>query len=146
MGELQDKIVAEARTWVGTRWGHQKMTKGVRCDCAGLVRGVVETVTGEQYEGLWEYSHRPDTRYLIKMLNKYFVKIYPPPGERLANQVQSADILLFEIDGNPQHLAIKTDTGIIHAYAGGPRRVKEVPFGPPWVVRLVGVWRISEGK
>jgi cell wall-associated NlpC family hydrolase len=56
--------------------------------------------------------------------------------------MQPGDILLFKIDGNPQHMAIKTDKGMIHAYARGPRKVEEVSFAPPWPERLVGVWRV----
>jgi NlpC/P60 family putative phage cell wall peptidase len=139
MSELGDKIVAEARTWIGTKWGHQKMIKGLRCDCSGLVRGVIETVTGERYGDLWEYSHRPDARFLIKMLNKYFTRIS-------TNEMRLGDILLFKVDNNPQHLAIKTDKGMIHSYAVGPRRVEEVSFADPWPERLVGVWRVPPNE
>ncbi|HXO72313.1 MAG TPA: peptidase P60, partial [Bradyrhizobium sp.] len=36
-------IVAEARSWIGTRYCHQASLKGVGCDCLGLVRGVWRT-------------------------------------------------------------------------------------------------------
>jgi NlpC/P60 family putative phage cell wall peptidase len=137
MTELQNKIVAEARQWIGTRWGHQKMIKGVQCDCAGMIRGTLEAVVGLKYDDIWDYGHRPDAPTLISILNKYFIWI--PAAE-----AAPGDIMLFKIDGNPQHLAIRTDKGIIHAYAAGPKRVEEVSFAPPWTERLVGVWRISE--
>lgn len=138
MSELGDKIVAEARTWIGTRWGHQKMTKGVRCDCLGMIRRTTETVTGRRYdEKEWNYTHRPHAPTLIAGLNKYYIRV--PVIE-----MRPGDILLFKIDGNPQHLAIKTDKGIIHAYAPGPRRVEEVSFASPWPERLIGVWRVPE--
>jgi NlpC/P60 family putative phage cell wall peptidase len=136
MSELQDRIVAEARTWIGTRWGHQKMIKGVRCDCFGVVRASVEAATGLRYEGIHNYPHRPHAPTLIKGLNTYFTRIS-------TNEMQPGDILLFKIDNNPQHLAIKTDKGMIHSYAVGPRKVEEVSFADPWVERLVGAWRVS---
>jgi cell wall-associated NlpC family hydrolase len=145
MSELGDKIVAEARTWVGTPFGHQKMVKGVRCDCFGVVRASMEAATGLRYEGIYDYPHRPHAPTLIAGLNKYFVRVYPPAGERLADYTQLGDILLFKIDGNPQHLAIRTDKGMIHGYALGPRRVEEISFAPPWSTeRLVGVWRMAD--
>jgi len=33
-------ILTEAREWIGTPYYHQQSTKGIGCDCLGLVRGV----------------------------------------------------------------------------------------------------------
>ena len=43
-------IVAEARTWIGTRYRHQGSLKGVGCDCLGLVRGVWRNCVGSEPE------------------------------------------------------------------------------------------------
>ena len=136
-GDLQNKIVSEARTWLGTPFRHQAFQKGVGCDCSGLVRGTLEQVIGKWYEDAWNYPHRPHAPALIELLNKYFTKIP-------ISDMQPGDVLLFKIDGNPQHMAIKTDRGMIHAYARGPRKVEEVSFAPPWTERLMGVWRVQE--
>jgi len=122
---------------LSTPFRHQAFQKGVGCDCSGLIRGVLEQVIGKWYEDDWNYPHRPHAPTLLAMLNKYFMRV---PTE----QMQSGDILLFKIDGNPQHMAIKTDRGIIHAYAKGPRKVEEVSYASPWPERLVGCWRVAD--
>ena len=35
-----DDVVKEARTWIGTPFVHQGRTKGLACDCLGLMIGV----------------------------------------------------------------------------------------------------------
>jgi NlpC/P60 family putative phage cell wall peptidase len=138
MNDLQNKIVIEARSWLGTRFRHQGHQKGVGCDCSGLIRGVLENVIGLRYEDVWNYPHRPHAPALLELLDKYLMRI--PTGE-----AQPGDILLFKVDNNPQHLAIKTDRGMIHAYAWGPRRVEEVSSPPPGLQGPVGCWRCKRG-
>jgi len=136
MSELADKIIVEARTWLGTPFRHQGFKKGVGCDCSGFIRGVLEAVMGFKYEDAWNYPHRPHAPALLAILNKYFTRI--PVAE-----AQPGDILLFKVDNNPQHLAIKTERGMIHAYAWGPRRVEEVSSVPPGMQGPLGAWRVS---
>lgn len=52
------------------------------------------------------------------------------------------DIALFEVAPDRPHLAILTDTGLVHAHAG-LRRVVEGPADPDW--RVVGLYRFPEG-
>ena len=40
MSALSDKIVTEARRWIGTPYRHQAATRGAGTDCLGLIRGV----------------------------------------------------------------------------------------------------------
>ena len=46
--ELDARIVAEARRWLGTPYRHQASLPGVGCDCLGLVRGVWRAVHGRE--------------------------------------------------------------------------------------------------
>ncbi|MBN9071513.1 MAG: C40 family peptidase [Rhizobiales bacterium] len=39
-------VLAEARGWIGTPYRHQGRTKGVGCDCLGLVLGVWRALYG----------------------------------------------------------------------------------------------------
>ena len=41
-------VVSEARSWIGTPYLHQASTKGVGCDCLGLVRGVWRSIHGPE--------------------------------------------------------------------------------------------------
>ena len=52
----RDAIVAEARSWIGTRYRHQASLKGVGCDCLGLVRGVWRNCIGDEPETLPPYA------------------------------------------------------------------------------------------
>ena len=36
----RERVVAEARSWIGTPYRHQGALKGVGCDCLGLILGV----------------------------------------------------------------------------------------------------------
>lgn len=44
----QKKILAEARTWLGTPYSYAKEEKGVGTDCSGFVMKVYESATGEK--------------------------------------------------------------------------------------------------
>lgn len=59
------------------------------------------------------------------------------------DDVQSGDLLVFWIlpaRKIPQHLAIKTEYGIIHTDARA-RRVVEIQYTGEWVERTVGAFR-----
>ncbi|MBN9249774.1 MAG: hypothetical protein J0I86_04210, partial [Mesorhizobium sp.] len=45
-----DEIVAEALSWLGTPYRHQASSKGVGCDCLGLIRGVWRSLYGNELE------------------------------------------------------------------------------------------------
>lgn len=45
-----DRVVAEARGWVGTPYVHQASARGAGADCLGLVRGVWRGVFGDEPE------------------------------------------------------------------------------------------------
>jgi NlpC/P60 family putative phage cell wall peptidase len=43
-----DRVVAAARSWLGTPYHDQASLKGVGCDCLGLTRGVWRDVVGPE--------------------------------------------------------------------------------------------------
>jgi NlpC/P60 family putative phage cell wall peptidase len=53
---LAPRIVAEARSWIGTPYHHQASLKGVGCDCIGLVRGIWRAAIGPEPEAMPAYS------------------------------------------------------------------------------------------
>ena len=132
------QVVAEAREWLGTRWMHQQSLKGVACDCIGLVRGVAAQVglTPPDFEQWPEvrqfagYSRRPDGR-LLTALDLFM--------ERNTGPAQIGDVLLLRFDANPQHVAIVSDIGIIHAHAS-VRRVVEHRLDSVWQGRVVAAY------
>lgn len=44
MRDIDDEIIAEAQSWIGTPYRHQGAQKHIGCDCLGLIRGVWENV------------------------------------------------------------------------------------------------------
>jgi len=54
---IGDKVVASARTWIGTPYQHQMSCKGAGSDCLGLVRGVWRDVVGAEPVPIPAYTY-----------------------------------------------------------------------------------------
>ena len=141
-GPSREAFVAAARGWLGTPFHHQAAVRQVGCDCIGLIRGVTAelglsqgTVGDACYQG---YSHVPDPRLLLRGLGENLTRVRGGLAKALPG-----DILLFRIDKDPQHLALKTDAGMIHGYA---RKLRVVEHGidDTWRARFVSAWRLPE--
>jgi hypothetical protein len=144
-----ERIVACARSWLGTRFHHQGRLKktdkhrgGV--DCLGLLAGIASELQliragGECLASLDEidYSHSPDVARLKGRLSEILVSVDQ-------KEMKPGDILLLRIDNNPQHLAIVSDRqdgyGIIHAYAPA-RAVVEHVLDSWWCARIDAIFR-----
>jgi NlpC/P60 family putative phage cell wall peptidase len=144
MENLQEQIVNQARSWIGTPFHHQARLKGKGCDCLGLIVGVVAELELKDPKGTPladydepNYSASPDGDYLIAKLCGMMQEV--PKAEKRAG-----DLGLFTIGGNPQHLAIVSDHesgfGMIHCYAQA-RRVVEHRLDAQWESQLVKVFR-----
>lgn len=127
-------IVAEARSWIGTRYHHQASVKGVGCDCLGLVRGVWRGCLGDEpetppaYQPDWAEASGIETLADAALRHLVPVKI---------DTFQAGDVLLFRWrDGCiAKHVAIATtDATMIHAHDGA--EVCEVALAPWWRRRL----------
>lgn len=122
-------IVAEARTWLGTRWQHQASQRGIGSDCIGLVVGVgrelgiPEAYAFAQDLEVKGYGREPDPRMLLAACSRYLDPCRNPvPG----------DILLFRFKTEPQHFAlISAPDYMIHAFANA-RRVVENRIDDAW--------------
>ena len=51
-----DRVVAVARSWLGTPYHDQASLRGVGCDCLGLARGIWREVVGEEPFPIPPYS------------------------------------------------------------------------------------------
>lgn len=132
-------IVAEARTWIGTRYRHQASVKGVGCDCLGLVRGVWRHCIGDEPELLPPYA--PDwaeatgQESLAEAALRHLVPV-------ALDEFAAGDVLLFRWrDGFvAKHAAIATDVNtMIHAHDGAA--VCEVALARWWRRRLSHAFR-----
>lgn len=95
------EIVAEARTWIDTPWMHQTCTKGLACDCGGIIKGTLINL-GVYTEADWadmpmNYSRWADGKSLRAVCEKYLVPIRQAPA-------QVGDVLLLATEVFPQHL------------------------------------------
>jgi NlpC/P60 family putative phage cell wall peptidase len=139
------QVIAEARSWIGTRCHHHAGLKGVGTDCGGMVRGVGAELglepTGwraaaERFKG---YGRRPAGGIVRESLALY---ADPIP---LAS-AQPGDILLMQFahETEPQHVGILTDLngrpGLIHVYYQA-RKVAEHGIDETWRRRIVGAYQ-----
>lgn len=138
---VREKIVAEAREWIGTKWQHQASLKGVATDCVGLLRGVYQAVTGRPVLSNIDYHRMPvpgRENRLQEELQKYTAEV---PME----DMQPGDVLLFSfLDGTSNHVGIYAGDGrFIHAWAD-VHRVVETSLTPTWRRLVQAVFRIPE--
>lgn len=102
-------IVRIARTYVGTPWVHQGRLKGKSIDCLGLLVCVAREFGAKVKKDRTDYDNRKiDTKAMRNTLEFYM-------DTKPVEKAEPGDILLFALNGSPQHLAIKTDRGMIHA-------------------------------
>lgn len=118
-----DEIVAEARTWVGTRYHHQAMKKRVGVDCVGLIVGVGKALGffGADFEEKFRefdgYSHVPNPAKMRRGLELFLepagIEKTEVPGPGVIGWLEWRDDL-------PMHLCIFAAFDIrltmIHAY------------------------------
>lgn len=139
-------IVAEARTWVGTRWLHQAAVKGVGCDCVGLLRGVGintgivpaewQAIPGvSQFMG---YGRTPFKGALERGCEMFLTRI-------TEQEAEPGDVVVMRFGGEGHHMAILGDypgggLSLIHAYAP-LRRVVESRLDDQFRARISGWYR-----
>ncbi len=142
---LGDRIVAEARGWIGTPYLHQCSTRGAGTDCLGLLRGIWRAVLGAEPEAVPPYTQdwaEPSRQELL--LDAALRHLTPKPLAEAA----PGDVLLFRMrDGAvAKHLGIQGRTdppSFIHAYSG--HGVVESPLSAPWARRIAGRFAFPEG-
>lgn len=143
---LRLRIVAEARSWIGTPYLHQGSWKGAGTDCLGLVRGVWRAVVGMEPEAVPPYSddwaEPARDEALFQASERWLVR-----KDRESAEV--GDVLLFRMRSGciAKHLGIQTETlegaAFVHAYSG--HGVVESPLSQPWQRRVVARFSFPEG-
>jgi len=134
-----DQVIDEARSWVGTPFHFTARVKGDGVDCGGLIVGVAENL-GILEIGQIKYGMsglRPPRGAILTGLLERFCgdsRRIPRPG----------DIAVFWINGVrriPQHLAILTHCGMIHA-CNETQRVIENSVDEHWRSRYICAYRL----
>ncbi len=139
---IAERVVVEARDWIGTPYRHQASNKGVGVDCLGLIRGIWRQLYGSEPEEMPPYT--PDwaealgDETLLMAARDHLDEV--PIGEASIGHV-----LLFRMGlGHPaKHCAVLTsEDRIIHAYWG--RSVCETRLVPWWRRRIAGAFAFPE--
>lgn len=136
-------LVAEARSWLGTRYRHQGRRKGVGVDCIGLVGGVA-LACGVRNAAAWmsdpdmhNYARTPDPTMLRRALAQYL----DPVG---TSRALPGDVLLFALERQPRHFALLVAPGrVIHAYALLAARCVVEQSLPIARAQLLGAYRFE---
>jgi NlpC/P60 family putative phage cell wall peptidase len=128
------RIVAEARSWIGTPYHHQASVKGFGCDCLGLVRGVWRALHGEEPEAIPPYSRdwaEAGGRETLAEAAARHLRWSSP------SCMLPGDVLIFALNERApaKHCAILTEPDrMVHSYER--HAVAEVSLTPWWRRRL----------
>ncbi len=141
----REAVIAEARDWIDTPYGHQGRTKGIVVDCLGMPIGLARTLgmVAPDFD-INGYSRHPDGTMLAQCDELL--------GVRLSRaQMQTGDLIVIAFDGDPQHFGILVPyrhgdekLAIVHA-SGKHRRVIETRllFGrEPGSMKFIAAYRL----
>ena len=124
-----DRVIAAARSWLGTPYVHQASVLGAGCDCLGLARGIwrdlhgLEPVTPPHNTRDW--GEAGGAEVLAEAARRFLLEI------PIAAARPGALILFRMARGAPaKHCGIRSESGLIHAYEGAG--VIEEPWSPIW--------------
>lgn len=134
---IGDRIVAAARECLGTPFVHQGRLPGRALDCAGVAVHACRQcgLTALEPQG---YGRQPHDGMLEMWLERQPFLARAPLAD-----MHAGDLLLMRFTGEPQHIAIATDAGILHSYEKAGRVVEHV-LDPRWRKRIVRVYRFIE--
>ena len=143
---IAERVVAEARGWLGTPYLHQASLCGAGTDCLGLLRGVWRAIHGKEPEPVPAYTAdwaEPDHReVLFEAACRWLVAKH-------LDEDALGDVLLFRMREGAiaKHLGLQSDTGahpkFIHAYTG--HGVIESSLSQPWQRRIAARFAFPEG-
>lgn len=143
----RERIVEEARRWIGTPYCHQASTLGAGADCLGLLRGVWRALYGNEpeappaYTSDWAEPQREEALWTAARRH-----LVPKP----VSECLEGDVLLFRMREGAiaKHLGIAVATvpaaSFVHAYQG--HGVVESALTEPWRRRAVACFAFPEGK
>lgn len=129
----RNDVVETARSFIGTPFVHQGRLPGVGLDCVGVLLAVADklSISGVDFPG---YDRTPDGTLeeklsaSLELANRRCIHCHMP-----------GDVLCFRIANQPQHVAIRSDRGLIHSLADS-KILQETSYDERWRKRLLSVW------
>ena len=144
MKKIKREICDEARTWLGTKWQHQAMVKGVGVDCAMLVAGIAINcglVDAKTLKKVPPYPRQWHLNQDFPLLEKIMTDFGCVKRETLEYSV--GDIVVFQFGRVPSHLGIVVeDNMMIHAYQGSIGKTVINSISSHWIDRLRSVYSL----
>lgn len=125
-------IVALARECLGTVFRHQGRIPGVGMDCVGVVIHCWHGLGLPRYERA-DYGRNPHPARMCAELDRMLEPLSIPEAD-------VGDVLHMAWGRQPQHLAVISTDGLIHAYEGAGR-VVEHAFDATWRGRVRAAYR-----
>lgn len=121
------RVAREAQRWAGTPFVWGQSQKHVGCDCKGLVSGVARALDrpeADSFHGRF-VAYRPDRPVPSRLLKEGLADLFDRVAD--VSGLSDGDVLLLEVSGAAQHLAIVTcgGTRAVHAQIAPNDRVKE---------------------
>jgi len=144
--ELIKLFIQEARTYINAPFQHQGRThNGI--DCVGIIICSARKV-GIECPNIIGYTVSPNAKHMWSLLNQYMSCID-------VKNTKIGDILFMCANEIriPQHLAIRTDKGILHAHSGiGAARGSKITTGKTvehsfddfWISKHMATFRFRE--
>ena len=145
MTPTQDRIVSEARRWIGTPYVHQASRFGAGTDCLGLLRGIWRSLYGDEPEAPPAYSMDWSEAQGEERL--WQAALRHLEAKSLTEEAPG-DVLLFRMRTGAvaKHLGVASrigsDARFVHAYAR--YGVIESALSAPWRRKIVARFGFPE--
>jgi cell wall-associated NlpC family hydrolase len=147
---MNNKIIEEARSWIGTAFkyhGRIKIHPGSHrggCDCIGLVMGVASALGLKTKNG--GYFHDLDHISYKKSHNSLSLKEFYEANLIAVGNALPGDVFFIQLDENNQHTGfigeISGNLSLIHAYLQA-RKIVEHLIPDDWVEMNMKYYRFS---
>lgn len=126
----RETFLAEARSWAGVRWHHQGRSR-LGVDCIGLLLVTCWALELTDYD-VTGYGRSPDPAWLRAECDRLMIP---------TNNPQPGDVYLMRFGTRPQHIAIVTERGLLHARAAS-RKVVETTLPDAWRHQVVAAYTV----
>lgn len=126
----RETFLAEARSWLGVRWLHQGRSR-LGVDCIGLLLVTCWALELTDYD-VTGYGRAPNADFMRRECDRLMVRTADP---------QPGDVYLMRFGIEPQHIAIVTERGILHARAAS-RKVVETTLPDAWRHQVVAAYTV----
>lgn len=127
------RFIAAARRYLGTPFRHQGRQPGRGLDCVGVIACAARELGFSDYD-VTNYSRLPQGRAIERHLLRAGMEPIAPTA------AQPGDVVVMRFERDPQHLALMTNRGVLHAYLESGA-VVEHRLDAIWRSRIVAAFR-----